>query len=557
MNEKIIQRNILISIAIITIVLISFVLLPICGDNTVFLVSSPKFDVSDYFVDADGNPADPGSLPHGEADYYLQHTLSDGMALCFQSKSVNFEVYSGDQLIYRYNPDIPKFYGRGYGKMYHYITIPYSMQKAVPEIRIHTDSASKDGKSYIKDIYYADPADYMAEQLLHNMPNFLICFFIFLLGLCLIAGGMALKPDNTGDYIESDQKHRLGIISMGAFALCASAWSGTETDIMQIMTQNPSGVHLISYFALMMLPIPVVMFIAALTDSLNKPVVKVVVYGTLINFAVVIASTMLGGPDYHDLLIITHILLVIAIVSDFVLIIRGTIKKTISRKTANVIVTSFLVVLVSGILEIARYRFIPNSTDTSSVFRIGMLVFVILLSIYEIRELMKYTRYKEEAFLMERLATTDALTKLNNRTAYNRKISNLQQEFHNSGVIVYLDINDLKGVNDNYGHDEGDKQIKAAADVIKKAFREEECYRIGGDEFAVIMRTGNQMPDMEERRKVLLDLCEAYNASENPPVLLWIASGYAIFDNGDDVLTAQKAADDMMYENKAKMKGRI
>ena len=65
MNEKII------SITIITIVLISFVLLPICGDNTVFLVSSPKFDVSDYFTDADGNPTDPGSLPHGEADYYL------------------------------------------------------------------------------------------------------------------------------------------------------------------------------------------------------------------------------------------------------------------------------------------------------------------------------------------------------------------------------------------------------------------------------------------------------------------------------------------------------
>ena len=230
MNGKIIQRNILITITVVTVVLVSFILLPICGDNTSYLVNSPKFDVSEYFVDADGNAADPGSIPHGEYDYYLQHTMPEGMALCFQSKSVNFEIYDGSELIYRYDPEIPKFYGRGYGKMYHYVTLSHTNRETMPEIRIHTQSASKDGKSYIKDICYADPADYMAEQLFHNMPNFLICFFIFLLGFLLICGGMALKPDDSGDYIESDQKRRLGIISMGAFALCASAWSGTETD---------------------------------------------------------------------------------------------------------------------------------------------------------------------------------------------------------------------------------------------------------------------------------------------------------------------------------------
>ena len=553
MSEKLIRRNIVICMVILAVCLIPLILLPFCGDDTANIVGSSVYDLSDYFTDAKGNKKDPASLPKGEADYYLKHTVPEGMALCFQSKSVDFDIYSGDRLIYSYHPSVPRFYGRGYGKMYHYVLMPAS-EKGLSGIRIHTISATKDGKSYLKQICFTDPADYIANQLCNNMPNFLICFFIFILGLCLVCGGISLKPDKSGEYIESDQKYRLGILSMGAFALCSSAWSGTETDILQIITRNPSGVHLISYFSLMMLPIPVVMFIAALTDSLDKPVVKLVSYGTLANFVIVISSVMLGGSDYHDLLIITHILLVISIVSDIVLILRGVARKTISRKTAAVIALSFLIVLFSGILEIIRYRFVSNKTDTSSVFRIGMMIFVIILSIYEIRELMRYTKYKEEAFIMERLATTDALTKLNNRTAYNRKISNLQKSVNNSGVIVYLDINDLKRVNDNYGHDEGDRHIKAAAEVIKQAFREEECYRIGGDEFAVVMRTSIHTPDMENRKKALESLCQKYNESVHPPYELHIASGYAVFENGEDLLSAQKTADDMMYENKAKMK---
>lgn len=553
MKEKIIQRKILICIIITSVVLLPFLLLPFAGDNTKQLIDSMKYDVSAYFVDEDGRTADLGSLPSGEADYYLRHTTPQGMFLCFQSKSVDFEVYNNGQLIYKYYPEVPKVYGRGYGKMYHYVSVLAS-DGPITDIRIHTHSATKDGKSYLKDIYFADPADYMAEQMLSNMPNFLICFFIFILGISLITGSLALKPDKNSEYSTSDQKHRLEILSMGVFALCAAAWSGTETDVMQIITQNPSGVHLISYFSLMMLPVPTVLFIASMTDALNRLIVKFISYGTLLNFLCVLISVCLGGPDYHDMLIITHIFLSLAIITDFILIVRSIKNKTISKKTILVITVSFIIVLVSGILDIIRYRFVPNSTDTSSIFRIGMMLFVVILSVYEVIELMRYTRYKEEAYTMERLANTDSLTKLNNRTAYNHKIKTIQGSPLNSGVIVYMDINNLKAVNDNYGHDEGDRHIKAAADIIKRAFREEECYRIGGDEFAVIMRIASSMPDMTERKQLLADFCKEYNDTQNPPIALNIAFGSAVFDSGDKILEAQRTADDLMYENKKELK---
>jgi len=78
-----------------------------------------------------------------------------------------------------------------------------------------------------------------------------------------------------------------------------------------------------------------------MTDSLDSFSVKAVTYGTLINFIAVVISVALGGPDYHDLLITTHILLGFAIATDAVVIIRSVIYKTIPRKTILVIVCAF------------------------------------------------------------------------------------------------------------------------------------------------------------------------------------------------------------------------
>lgn len=554
MNEKVIKQNILISITLFVIILIPFIILPFYGDNTKELRGGNRYEVSAYFVDENGDAADIGQLPKGEADFYLRHSTPEGMALCFQSKSVDFIIYSGEEVIYRYNPVVPRMYGRGYGKMFHYVLIPEAEDGYNSNIRIHTHSANKDGKSYIKDVYFADPADYMAGQLSANMPNFLICFFIFVLGLLLTIGGMAIKSEKGSAYAESDHKHRLEILSMGVFALAAASWSGTETEIMQIITGNPSGVHLISYFSLMVLPVPTVMFIAAMTDNLKRLPVKFITYGTPINFVIVLMSVSLGGPDYHDMLTTTHLLLGIAIITDFVLIIESIVRRTISKKTIAVITASFLIVLISGILEIARYRYISNSTDTSSIFRIGMSAFVIILSVYEVMELMRYTRYKEEAYTLDRLAHTDSLTQLLNRTAYNERIQKLEEETAGSGIIVYLDINDLKSVNDYYGHDAGDKHIKAAARHIKETFTAGESYRIGGDEFAVVIEN-TEIGKADDMIQKLSERCKRYNAEDEHPVPLKIAAGYSIYNcQKKNIRDAVRRADDAMYENKIRIK---
>lgn len=97
----------------------------------------------------------------------------------------------------------------------------------------------------------------------------------------------------------------------------------------------------------------------------------------------------------------------------------------------------------------------------------------------------KITNYRLMAEL-EHASCYDALTGLHNRNACIEKIDFLMQ--HSSCVgIVYADVNGLKEINDTRGHQAGDEALQRAAHLLAKCYGSENAYRMGGDEFLVLM----------------------------------------------------------------------
>lgn len=155
-------------------------------------------------------------------------------------------------------------------------------------------------------------------------------------------------------------------------------------------------------------------------------------------------------------------------------------------------------------------------------------------------------------------AGTDSLTGLGNRYAYDTKINEIAMlpTFPDDLVIVMMDLNGLKGVNDNFGHDAGDSFIKAAGNCIVSAFESYgKVFRIGGDEFMAILNASSEkMPELIER----LDTnAAAWKGKHDNP--LTISTGYS--ETRDVVALVQetnreridkmaKIADRRMYEAK-------
>lgn len=158
------------------------------------------------------------------------------------------------------------------------------------------------------------------------------------------------------------------------------------------------------------------------------------------------------------------------------------------------------------------------------------------------------------------LAYRDSLTGMRNKTAYEDALKHLEEEMKigkpTFGVIV-LDINDLKVVNDTYGHDYGDILIKDSCALMSKIFKHSPVYRIGGDEFVIIL----QNADYENYQKLLdcFDIAvENHNKESRTGVYISVALGVAEFDPVTDIIFNDvfKRADNAMYVNKAFMKAK-
>ena len=127
-----------------------------------------------------------------------------------------------------------------------------------------------------------------------------------------------------------------------------------------------------------------------------------------------------------------------------------------------------------------------TNVEYESKDEIGALAKSINMMATEIRE---YFRY------MHSQAYTDAMTGVGNKAAYMDEINMLDRKIEEGMAeffVVVFDVNGLKRVNDNLGHEYGDMLIIDSANIIKHVFSAENVYRIGGDEFIVVMENAGE-----------------------------------------------------------------
>ena len=159
---------------------------------------------------------------------------------------------------------------------------------------------------------------------------------------------------------------------------------------------------------------------------------------------------------------------------------------------------------------------------------------------------------------MRDIAFSDPLTHVKNKTAYNHSVLRLQEDIEQGRAafaLVMFDLNDLKGINDRYGHERGDEYIVNCCRLICKVFKHSPIFRTGGDEFVALLE-GEDLKSRERLMRELTTEIEKTLLVGEPWQRLSIAKGLAVFSPGDsspdDVFNR---ADRAMYADKRRMKG--
>lgn len=155
------------------------------------------------------------------------------------------------------------------------------------------------------------------------------------------------------------------------------------------------------------------------------------------------------------------------------------------------------------------------------------------------------------------IAYRDPLTGVGNSAAYREAVMKINGKIRKSipkFTVIVFDVNNLKKVNDSYGHNFGDILITSASKLIRDTFEPNGIYRIGGDEFCVILEDDNAAMYNELLNDFAKNV-ERFNNSAQARLPVSVASGYSQYNSDDDnYMSVFRRADSNMYHNKEEMK---
>ncbi|MFU8786685.1 MAG: diguanylate cyclase domain-containing protein [Candidatus Izemoplasmataceae bacterium] len=186
------------------------------------------------------------------------------------------------------------------------------------------------------------------------------------------------------------------------------------------------------------------------------------------------------------------------------------------------------------------YQVKKNTIRNSHNLRLGSLV--TLTDVTENMTALKKLKANENHITY--LLYHDQLTNLYNRHYLEEFLKNLSGKQHPM-PLVFVDMNELKTVNDYFGHQKGDEILKALAELIVSQINHDDiAVRLGGDEFLILMPTKSE--------DYALNIIEKLKNESAKKQHLSIALGYAIKEHTDDFEYTYKLAEDQMYRNKNK-----
>lgn len=456
----------------------------------------------------------------------------------FFTKHQYIKVYSNDELIYSYAYD-GGIWGHTTGASWNFIDIPYE----ATELKVVLTAAYDLVKNDIPPFFIGDKLGIFQDIYKASIPTLLISLLILIFGIILITYWVFLV-------------HRFDInkslFYLGFLSALIGIYLLNETEAAVIGIHHRTACIQITYLTLMTLSPTGIIFIKEFLGTVENKIWKLLCVASLIEFLVCVALQFLNIYDLRETLFVTHlIILLTGIYLTATLIIKLYQHEYSSMLKASLL--GVIILVASVLLNLMMYYANTSVSDTSIITRLGFLLFILILSREAARSSLELMKKGRQTEVYQKLAIKDMLTGLNNRNAYMSDINALTS-YHDI-MIISFDLNDLKKCNDNLGHGEGDLYLLNAAKILREVFSPYgSCYRIGGDEFCVLIKNASQCPI--GHLTAILETKEKQFNVDHPIYNMHISLGYAIYNHmiDADLEQTRNRADAIMYEHKRKSK---
>ena len=509
----------------------------------------------DWMLAADGEAVFYEELPDvietngsGMAAVYRKLNEADveASSLCFYTSHQNVSVFVDDELIYQVAAsEIRK--SKTPGNFWNFVELSREYQNK--ELRIELEECYGSSEVVIPEFYYGSESTFMMWYILQQLMPLLLSLVTFIIGVALVVIFFSLR---------NSMRVSEGVLWLGMFAIPLAIWSGIESQVLTFFTFRTLLISQVTFMVLKLLPIPILQFVSVIYGLRSDKGIQGICLLSILDFWICSLLQFTGWLDYKETIGATLLICIAAAVYVLAQTINIFLEKgersAKSRRTITIHAVCVGIVAVCVLLDVISYS--RNlSMDSARFSRMALLIYIVVLALQFLNDSVQLVRAGQKVGELRHEAETDAMTMLKNRRSYEKDLYAANKEEKDDYGIVLCDLNNLKKINDSYGHSMGDSYIIISSEIIQDTFgRYGTVYRIGGDEFCAIVKHMDEelaerlQEEMDERFKAL------YGIEHRD--LMQVAMGYAGYDKRQDVSLSDtmKRADKLMYQRKKKMK---
>lgn len=464
-----------------------------------------------------------------------------GKILSIRGIQDQLEVCIGDRFLYQYKDNRFEKNRQMKGKIWADISLPEKIGQEVLSISYET---KKNARLYVYAPMIGEFCFIFRQHLLGSF--FSILMILGMTGLGLVSVIVFL-------YTRHRQIVEKRFLNVALFLILCSLWCIFDSGIYQMYgSQNAAGT-LISFYAFMTMPVPMLLFVQNTVSESVRWIPQVWIFLLYANAVLQGFLYFLFRIPFIDMLFITHLLLFTGVVS-MILLLWKEYRKT-QEKEVNLCLKAFGVLGISGVIALVLY-WVLSIYWYESIFQFGILLYIAVLFWGLLCKVSNNIQFCLEQEVYRRMSLEDRMTDMKNRKSFEMYLEEIQEGaiLLENVLLLFVKIAELKKINDMSGRQMGDETVIRTARSIQSAERsvlEQQAvsFRVEGDEFAIIVKNPQKTPEEWEHfiKEEMKEEC-----GNRQPVRLKFGYSYLREKNGSLLSFSdwKQQADDMLCSNK-------
>lgn len=453
----------------------------------------------------------------------------------------HFKIYVDGALIY--STDDPTLLARHFDKTSGTFWLVQRLPEnsAGKQIALEITSAYPDYRQLTGTIYLGTKAAILFSIVNECFGSFLVSILLMIMGalFCIF-------------FLLGNNRYNISAscLYIGALQFWVGAWEFSESGLMQLVTGNAIFGTALSFTAMRMSAFALLIYFRFVAGERWRRWNDLLLCVMAAEAVVSAALQLTQAADFYETVQPCHVILVVAMLT----VIIETLLENFHYHNRELrhLFFSMMLVAAAAVYEVIYFYF-KNGTNLGNLLTLGLVCFTLVVSIFEIRKIIKDLDLAKKAAYFKQLADTDVLTGLANRGALREWFASREllpaAEKEKLAVIV-SDVDELKRINDENGHLAGDQAICAAARFMRDIFAQSAlCCRTGGDEFACVL----EGVDPEETQRLVDRFLDAVAEEAGElPFAFSVSIGFAYFsaEHDKDLKNTMFRADQQMYHMK-------